>query len=115
MGAELKGSHETTDDLNSETFAQQRLEQYRLSRTGMLSSTLSTLVFIPSSSFITPDKMRSMLSTLDEALKLPQIQNSPWKKWYDVQRAWLENDGIAQLEVILFPCASFVHHVWICC
>jgi hypothetical protein len=103
MGAELKGSHETTDDLNSETFAQQRLEQ------------LSTLAFIPSSSFISPDKMRSMLSTLDEALKLPQIQNSPWKKWYDVQRAWLENDGIAQLEVLLFPCASFVHHVWICC
>lgn len=103
IGAELKGSHETTDDLNSETFAQQRLEQYRLSRTGMLSSTLSTLVFIPSSSFIPPDKMRSMLSTLDEALKLPQIQNSPWKKWYDVQRSWLENDGIAQLEVILFP------------
>jgi hypothetical protein len=56
-----------------------------------------------------------MLSALDEALKLPQIQNSPWKKWYDVQRSWLENDGIAQLEVILFPCASFVHHVWIWC
>ncbi|KAG2340625.1 alcohol oxidase [Suillus weaverae] len=107
MGAELKGSHETTDDLSSETFAQQRLEQYRLSRTGMLSSTLSTLVFIPSSSFIPPDKMQSILSTMDEALKLPQIQNSPWKKWYDVQRAWLENDGIAQLEVILFP--SYTH------
>ncbi|KAG1742996.1 alcohol oxidase [Suillus occidentalis] len=116
MGAELKGSHETTDDLDSETFAQQRLEQ------------LSTLAFIPSSSFISPDKMRSMLSTLDEALKLPQIQNSPWKKWYDVQRAWLENDGIAQLEVLLFPfythvgCANekakhytmsvFLQHAW---
>jgi choline dehydrogenase-like flavoprotein len=107
MGAELKGSHETADDLNSETFAQQKLEQYRLYRTGMLSSTLSTLVFIPSSSFIPPDKMQSILSTLDEALKLPQIQNSPWKKWYDVQRAWLENDGIAQLEVVLFP--SYTH------
>ncbi|KAG1883586.1 alcohol oxidase [Suillus subluteus] len=107
IGAELKGSHETTDDLNSETFAQQRLEQYRLSRTGILSSTLSTLVFIPSSSFIPPDKMQIILSTLDEALKSPQIQNSPWKKWYDVQRAWLENDGIAQLEVILYP--SYTH------
>ncbi|KAG1847326.1 alcohol oxidase [Suillus subalutaceus] len=107
MGAELKGLHETTDDLNSETFAQQSLEQYRHSRTGMLSSTLSTLVFIPLSSFIPLDKMQSILSTLDEALKLPQVQNSPWKKWYDVQRAWLENDGIAQLEVALFP--SYTH------
>ncbi|KAG1883620.1 alcohol oxidase [Suillus subluteus] len=107
MGAELKGLHETTDDLNSETFAQQSLEQYRHSRTGMLSSTLSTLVFIPLSSFIPPDKMQSILSTLDDALKSPQIQNSPWKTWYDVQRAWLENDGIAQLEVALFP--SYTH------
>ncbi|KAG1727481.1 alcohol oxidase [Suillus paluster] len=107
MGAELKGSHETVDDLNLETFSQKRLEQYRLSRTGMLSSTLSTLVFIPSTSFISPDRMQSMLSTLDEALKLPQVQNSPWKKWYDVQRAWLVNDGVAQLEIILFP--SYTH------
>lgn len=111
MGAELKGLHETVDDLNSESFAQQKLEQYRLSRTGMLSSTLSTVVFVPSSSFIPPDKMRSILSTLDEALQSPQIQNSPWKKWYEVQRAWLENNGIAQLEVVLEPCASFICHV----
>ncbi|KAG2096742.1 alcohol oxidase [Suillus discolor] len=107
MGAELKGSHETVDDLNSESFAQQKLEQYRLSRTGMLSSTLSTVVFVPSSSFIPLDKMQSILSALDEALQLPQIQNSPWKKCYEVQRAWLENNGIAQLEVVLEP--SYTH------
>ncbi|KAG2138428.1 alcohol oxidase [Suillus bovinus] len=105
MGAELKGSHETADDLNSESFAKQRLEQYRLSRTGMLSSTLSTVALIPSSSFIPPEKMQSILSILDDALKLPQIQNSPWKSAYN-------HVGCTNEKSKHYMISVFLQHAW---
>ncbi|KAH7909099.1 alcohol oxidase [Hygrophoropsis aurantiaca] len=107
MGAELKGRHITVDDLSSPSFSDKELDHYRATRSGMLSSTLSTLVFIPTSAFISPDVMKSMLTSLDRALLRPAIQNSPYKKWYELQRSWLENDGVAQLEIILFP--SYTH------
>ncbi|KAG9311299.1 hypothetical protein JVU11DRAFT_8387 [Chiua virens] len=107
LGAELSRYHITADDLSSESFAQKRLEEYRETRQGMLSSTLSTLVFIPTSAFIPADKMKSMLASLDRALQAPEIKNLPYKQWYELQRAWLENDGVAQLEIILFP--SYTH------
>lgn len=106
LGAELFGHHITVDDLSSERFSQERLQEYRETRRGMFSSTLSTLVFIPASTFIPADKMKHMLAALDGALQAPEIKNSPYKQWYDLQRAWLENDGVAQLEIILFPCTS---------
>ncbi|KAF9218591.1 alcohol oxidase [Gyrodon lividus] len=107
LGAELCSHHVTADDLSSEAFAQERLREYRETRRGMLSSTLSTLVFIPTSAFISADKMKVMLASLDRALQDPAIKNSPYKQWYDLQRTWLENDGVAQLEIILFP--SYTH------
>ncbi|KAG6376605.1 hypothetical protein JVT61DRAFT_1587 [Boletus reticuloceps] len=107
MGAELHGHHITADDLSSEHFAQERLREYRETRRGMLSSTLSSLVFLPASTFIPADTMQRMLASLDRALQTPEIKNSPYKQWYDLQRAWLENDGVAQLEIILFP--SYMH------
>ncbi|KAH7923032.1 alcohol oxidase [Leucogyrophana mollusca] len=107
MGAELKGRHVTVDDLTSPSFSDKQLREFHASRTGMLSSTLSTLVFIPTSAFISSGVMKTMLSSLDRALLRPAIQNSPYKKWYELQRSWLENDGVAQLEIILFP--SYTH------
>lgn len=106
MGAELHRHHTTVDDLSSEQFAQERLQEYRETRRGIFSSTLSTLVFIPASTFIPAAKMKRLLASLDSALQAPAIKNSPYKQWYELQRAWLENDGVAQLEVILFPCTS---------
>ncbi|KAF8128349.1 hypothetical protein EV363DRAFT_1418107, partial [Boletus edulis] len=88
-------------------FAHERLREYREMRRGMLSSTLSSLVFIPASIFIPADTMKRMLAWLDRALQTPEIKDSPYKQWYDLQRAWLENDGVAQLEIILFP--SYTH------
>lgn len=111
LGAELCRHHITADDLSSERFIQERLQEYRETRRGMLSSTLSTLVFIPTSAFIPADKIKYMLASLDRALGAPEIKNSPYKQWYDLQRAWLENDGVAQLEIILFPCTSPKTHV----
>ncbi|KAF8443688.1 alcohol oxidase [Boletus edulis BED1] len=107
MGAELHGHHITADDLSSEHFAHERLREYRETRRGMLSSTLSSLVFLPASTFIPADTMKRMLASLDRALQTPEIKDSPYKQWYDLQRAWLENDGVAQLEIILFP--SYTH------
>ncbi|KAF8548623.1 alcohol oxidase [Imleria badia] len=107
LGAELHRHHVTVDDLSSEQFAQERLQEYRETRRGMFSSTLSTLVFIPTSTFVPADKMKRMLAALDSALQVPEIKNSPYKQWYELQRAWLENDGVAQLEIILFP--SYTH------
>ena len=103
-GAELRGYHETVDDMASPTFAEEKLRQYRQSKSGMLSSTLSTFVFIPARAFMSDDAMKTMMTSLDRALQDPVIQNSPWKKVYDLQRSWLEKDGVAQLEMILFPC-----------
>ncbi|KAF9235938.1 alcohol oxidase [Melanogaster broomeanus] len=107
LGAELRNHHVTSDDMSSEAFAQDRLQEYRETRRGMLSSTLSTLVFIPASTFIPADNLKSILASLDRALQDPAIKNSPYKQWYDLQRTWLENDGVAQLEIILFP--SYTH------
>lgn len=104
LGAELHGHHFTVDDLSPETFAQERLREYSETWRGMLSSTLSTLVFIPASAFIPTDKLKRMLTSLDRALQAPEIKNSPYKQWHDLQRTWLENDGVAQLEIILFVC-----------
>jgi len=108
MGAELVGKHHlTVDDLSSPAFAAEQMRLFKATATGMLGSTLSTLVFIPARQFIAPTRFSEILSALDIALKSPEIVNSPWKKWYEVQRDWLENDGVAQLEMILFP--SWTH------
>lgn len=104
LGAELSRHHITADDLSSERFVQERLQEYRGTRRGMFSSTLSTLAFVPASAFISADKMKCMLASLDRALQAPEVKNSPYKQWYELQRAWLENDAVAQLEIILFPC-----------
>ncbi|EGN97121.1 hypothetical protein SERLA73DRAFT_161320 [Serpula lacrymans var. lacrymans S7.3] len=107
MGAELRGIHETVDDLSLDTFAEEKLKQYKQSKSGMLSSTLSTLVFLPAQAFIGPDVMKTMLDSLDKALRDTTMQNSPWRQVYEVQRSWLEKNGVAQLEMILFP--SYQH------
>ncbi|KAG8221627.1 alcohol oxidase [Butyriboletus roseoflavus] len=107
LGAELLGHHITSDDLSSERFFRERLQEYRETRRGVFSSTLSTLAFIPASAFIPADKMKYMLASLDRTLQSPEIKNSPYKQWYELQRTWLENDAVAQLEIILFP--SYTH------
>ncbi|KAF8443686.1 hypothetical protein L210DRAFT_3502477 [Boletus edulis BED1] len=54
-------------------FAHERLREYRETRRGMLSSTLSSLVFLPASTFIPADTMKRMLASLDRALQTPEI------------------------------------------
>ncbi|TFK55509.1 FAD-linked reductase [Heliocybe sulcata] len=103
VGAELSGQHITAENMQDPTFAEEQLLLYRESKSGMLSSTPSTFVFIPAADFIPADVLQGMIAALDEALSAPLFKESPWQSIYEMQRSWLKNNSVAQLEIVLFP------------
>lgn len=89
--------------MNNPDFAKKQSDLYADSKTGMLAATPSTFVFLSAHDFIPDSVFTSMVAALDKALSARDIQESPWKKVYELQRSWLTENGVAQLEIVLFP------------
>ncbi|KAK7459586.1 hypothetical protein VKT23_009567 [Stygiomarasmius scandens] len=84
-------------------FAAEQVNAYKETKSGYLSGTPSTFVFLNARAFIPADVLDKLVSVLEQLLKKPAFQSSPWRKVYQLQRDWLVNDGVAQLEIVLFP------------
>ncbi|KAG6843857.1 hypothetical protein H0H93_016885, partial [Arthromyces matolae] len=85
--------------LNS-TFAAQQFEAYVQNRTGIYSATsATTLGFLPLHEFLAPAKVASLLSDLDAALP---HQPSHLESQFALQRKWLNDPTVPQVEVVLF-------------
>ncbi|KAL0067216.1 hypothetical protein AAF712_005786 [Marasmius tenuissimus] len=90
----------TFDTLSNPVAANQQLEQYIHNRTGMYSAFSSSAAFIPWSMFMTKDEIAQLRSELDVALASDQRFNT---SVFRLQRKWIEDDAVPELEVILFP------------
>ncbi|KAG6812981.1 hypothetical protein H0H92_014912 [Tricholoma furcatifolium] len=116
----------TPDKLKIDSaFAAQQLAQYAQNRTGLYSATsATTLAFLPMQDFVAPAAAASLLSDLDAALP---DQPSHLKEQFALQREWLNDPTIPQLEVVLFATLStgspqpgksyytialFLQHLW---
>lgn len=101
--ATLVGQHITAEDMQNPDFAAAQWKLYRESKSGMLSATPSTFVFLDAKSFIPEDVLDRMISALDRELEKGDYPASPWRKAFELQRAWLTSSEVAQLEIVLFP------------
>ncbi|KAJ8094422.1 hypothetical protein PM082_010856 [Marasmius tenuissimus] len=90
----------TFDTLSNPAAANQQLEQYIHNRTGMYSAFSSSAAFIPWNKFMTKDEIAQLRSELDVALASDQRFNT---SVFRLQRKWIEDDAVPELEVILFP------------
>ncbi|KAG6852716.1 hypothetical protein C0991_009626 [Blastosporella zonata] len=116
----------TPDKAKTDTsFASQQLEQYIQNRTGILSATsATTLAFLPMHDIMAPATAASLLSDLDAALP---HQPSHLKSQFGVQRKWLNDQSVPQVEFVLFSTLSsgapepgksyytiavFLQHLW---
>ncbi|KAG8953354.1 hypothetical protein FRC00_006381, partial [Tulasnella sp. 408] len=101
----IKPDYHTWDELrNNSTFAAQAAAQYAATKNGILASNIGVLSFFPLQSFLTPSKILSIVSTLvsdlvssTSSMSLLQIAQSV------LQLAWLSNQSIPQVEVVMIP------------
>lgn len=101
----LKPGHHTWDELrNNATFAAAASAQYASSKTGILTSTISVLTFLPLQKFISDSKYRSILSSVTSELlsKAGSFSLLQWAQ-YVIQLAWLYNTNIPQVEFVMIP------------
>ncbi|KAI0079806.1 hypothetical protein K474DRAFT_1658610 [Panus rudis PR-1116 ss-1] len=90
----------TLDELKDPNILAASMEQYVQNRTGLLSGAPSTTSFLSLKDFVPADIIQSMKQNLDAALQSdPRYQ----KPTYSLQRKWLDDDSVAQLEFIIFP------------
>ncbi|KAG6815635.1 hypothetical protein H0H87_012724 [Tephrocybe sp. NHM501043] len=86
------------------TFAAQQFEAYVQNRTGIYSATsATTLGFLPLNEFLAPAVAASLLRDLDAALP---HQPSHLRSQYALQRKWLDDPSVPQIEVVLFAAIS---------
>ncbi|KAK1227264.1 hypothetical protein PQX77_009751 [Marasmius sp. AFHP31] len=94
-------SANTFDKLSSPEGVAEEYKLYVQNRTGLLSTFTSALVFIPWSDFMSKNEISQLKSELDAALAAdPAKYNTPT---YKLQRKWLDDDTVPELELILFP------------
>ena len=90
----------TLDELKNPEIQAQQWDYYVNNRTGMYSSTPSTLVFVPLQSFMSSDDFSNITQELDEALASSPAYNT---SGYSLERMWLDDEMIPQIEMVLFP------------
>ncbi|PVF97235.1 alcohol oxidase [Serendipita vermifera] len=101
----LKPGHHTWDELRTNaTFAAQAAAQYQSSKTGILTSTISTLTFVPLQSFISTSKFLDVIGSLTSEL-LSNASSFSLMQWaqYVIQMGWLFNPTIPQVEFVFIP------------
>ncbi|RDB17745.1 Pyranose dehydrogenase 3 [Hypsizygus marmoreus] len=115
------------DQLLDPNFAAQQLQQYLTNRTGMYSSTATTLAFLSMNDLMPASTARRLKIDLDKALKTREFQSSHLRKQFDLQRKWLDDPKVPQVEIVLFASlfsgvpqpgkryysiAVFLQHLW---
>ncbi|KAG8949735.1 hypothetical protein FRC04_008275 [Tulasnella sp. 424] len=101
----IKSDYLTWDELrNNATFAAQAAAQYAATKNGILASNIGVLSFFPLQSFLSTSKILSIVTTLVSdlvssisSMSLLQIAQSV------LQLAWLSNQSIPQVEVVMIP------------
>lgn len=101
MSFTLTDGHHTWDELrNNATFAGVAAAQYAASRDGILASTISALSFFPLQTILNS----SAIDNLTAPLKYPpQSLSKLGKAQHAIQLAWLADERIPQLEVVMIP------------
>jgi len=88
------------------TFATEQASIYNQSRGGLLAASNSILAFVPFPAFLDQSKIHSILNTFDQSVS--RLNASPLQsKQYSIQRQWIEEGIVPQIELILFGSAFF--------
>ncbi|KAG6873387.1 hypothetical protein C0995_016197 [Termitomyces sp. Mi166 len=106
-------------------FAAQQLQEYVQNRTGIYSATsATTIAYLSMQDFMSPGTAASLLNDLDAALR---HQPSHLKSQFALQRKWLSDPTVPQVEFVLFSTLSegvpepgksyytisiFLQHLW---
>ncbi|THH21250.1 hypothetical protein EW146_g259 [Bondarzewia mesenterica] len=99
---ELKPGLVTFDELRiNATFAAEQAALYNTTHSGVLAATDSALAFLPLDLFLDKEDVQSILNTFDEVVA--ESKPSPFQKMqYDVQREWIEQGTVPQVELIMW-------------
>lgn len=73
---------------------------YVENRTGMYSSTASTLAFLALEDFVPADVLGTLKQELDLALELDNAYNT---SSFKLERSWMDDNTVPHLEMVLFP------------
>lgn len=74
-------------------------------RTGFISTTNSIVTFVPLQAFVNTSNIQAILKTFDQSVA--QLEPSPFQlKQYSIQRQWLIEGLVPQVELILFGSGS---------
>ncbi|KAG8821559.1 hypothetical protein FRC19_007630 [Serendipita sp. 401] len=89
--------------LNS-TFAAQSAAQYASSKTGILTSTISVLSFVPLQSFLPTSAFLNIVSSITQEL-MSNASSFSLLRWaqYVIQLGWLFNRDVPQVEFVFVP------------
>ncbi|KAJ7083066.1 alcohol oxidase [Mycena belliarum] len=104
---ELKPRVRTFDILrNNVTFAAEQAAKYNQNRTGFLAAVDSTLGFLPFQLYLNSTQIKSTLDRFDSVTRhtpkdsLEHVQHA-------IQRSWIRDGNVPQVEVILFTSGQF--------
>ena len=79
-----------------------------VNRTGPYSSSLVSVGYLPFSSFVDKAMQVKLLNDLDAQLASTWSALPPANKFtYNIQRKWLDESGVAALELLIFPSLFF--------
>ncbi|EJD53637.1 alcohol oxidase [Auricularia subglabra TFB-10046 SS5] len=97
-GFHVKDAYTTLDHLRDPTVSEAHMEQYVQSRTGLLTSGQTSLVYITAKDLFDEDTVVAMQNSLDE-----DIENAApgMKEQYIIMKKWLGEDGVPFVE--MFP------------
>lgn len=101
----IKDGYHTWDELRlNSTFAAAAAAQYASSKTGILTSTISVLSFVPLQSFLSTSKFINILASLTGEL-LSGASSFSLLQWaqYVLQLGWLYNTDVPQVEFVFVP------------
>lgn len=87
----------TLDELDNAAFSAAEFSLYEKNRTGMFSSTTSTIALLRLDQFIEHQRLQKMKEELDRALEGTMSHTAA------LQRSWIDDETVPQLEIILFP------------
>ncbi|KAG8754821.1 hypothetical protein FRC14_004624 [Serendipita sp. 396] len=101
----LKPGYHTWDELRlNSTFAAQSAAQYASSKTGILTSTISVLSFVPLQSFLPTSAFLNIVSSITQEL-MSNASSFSLLRWaqYVIQLGWLFNRDVPQVEFVFVP------------
>lgn len=89
--------------VNNPTFAREQFEAYHKNRSGILSSSMSQFAFLSARNFIPEEELNRMVAIVDEFIASPSVKDSAIAKTFKIQRDWLLDENVAQVDIVLVP------------